>query len=72
MAQSETATVTKTPLRVLLIEDSEFDALLLTNVLRAGGYEVSTKRVQTGPDMRAALAANDWDIVFSDHEMPQF
>jgi PAS domain S-box-containing protein len=60
------------PLRALVIEDSEFDAALLINLLRQGGYEVISKRVQTAADMRAALAAERWDIVFSDHEMPQF
>ncbi len=62
----------KKPLRALVIEDSEFDALLLVNLLRQGGYDVLWKRVQTAEGMREALAAQAWDLVFSDHQMPGF
>ncbi len=62
----------KKPLRALVIEDSEFDAALLVNMLRQGGYEVSWRRVDTAEGMRQSLASEDYDIVFSDHEMPQF
>ncbi len=62
----------KPSLRVLLIEDLEFDAALLVNLLRQGGYEVTWKRVDTAGGMREALATQSWDLVISDHEMPQF
>lgn len=62
----------KKPLRALLIEDSEFDAALLANLLKAGGYDVQWQRVETADEMRAALAARDWDIILSDHQMPRF
>lgn len=62
----------KKPLRVLIVEDSEFDARMLVNVLRQGGYEPEFKRVETAPAMKAALAGQNWDIVLSDHNMPEF
>lgn len=62
----------KKPLRALIIEDAEFDALLLVNQLRLGQYQVTWQRVDTAEGMRLALAAQPWDIVLSDHQMPQF
>src|SRR5271169_4444937 len=59
-------------LRILIIEDSEDDAVLVLEELRRGGYEFAFQRVQTGPDFKAALAAQEWDIIISDHSMPQF
>lgn len=60
------------PLRVLLIEDAEFDARVIASLLRGGGYDVTSCRVDTAPAMREALARQTWDIVFSDHQMPEF
>ncbi len=60
------------PLRVLLIEDSEDDAALLLRQLRKGGYEPSSKRVDTPKAMRAALELREWDIILSDYNMPEF
>jgi PAS domain S-box-containing protein len=61
-----------TPLHVLIVEDSEDNGLLLKNELARGGYEVTYSRVETAEAMRAALAEGSWDIVVSDHRMPQF
>jgi PAS domain S-box-containing protein len=61
------------PLRALIVEDSEDDCLLLKSILARGGYEVTYERVETAETMRAALAHGPlWDIVISDHRMPQF
>ena len=60
------------PLRVLNIEDSEEDALLLVRELKLGGYDPEVKRVCTPEDMRAALNGGRWDVVISDHVMPRF
>ena len=43
------------PLRVLLVEDSEDDALLLVRMLRKGGYDPAWERVDTAAAMEAAL-----------------
>lgn len=60
------------PLRILLVEDSEDDALLLLRELRSGGYDPIYKRVDTAPAMRAQLSAHPWDVVVSDYQMPEF
>ena len=60
------------PLRVLLVEDSEDDALLLLRELRRGGYEPFSRRVETAEDMEAALEKEAYDLVISDHSMPAF
>src|SRR5918995_3852559 len=59
-------------LRVLLIEDSEDDALLLVRTLRRGGYDTTWERVDTAEAMEAALDERGWDLVVSDHFMPAF
>ncbi len=60
------------PLRALIIEDSEVDALLLQEQLKEGGYDPQSRRVDTGADLRDALGQQPWDIIFSDHNMPHF
>jgi two-component system sensor histidine kinase UhpB len=60
------------PLRVLLVEDSEDDALLLLRELRRGGYEPVSRRVETAEGMEAALNEEPWELVISDHSMPAF
>ena len=62
----------RTPLRVLIVEDSEDDADLLLRELRRGGYAPAFERVDTPGAMRAALDRNSWDIVLSDFSLPQF
>ena len=59
-------------LRVLLVEDSEDDALLVLRMLRKGGYDPAWERVDTPQDMEAALDGGGWDLVISDHSMPAF
>jgi len=60
------------PLNLLIVEDSEDDADLLLRVLRPAGYEPAYEIVDTLPTMRAALETKDWDVITSDHSMPQF
>jgi PAS domain S-box-containing protein len=60
------------PLRVLLVEDSEDDALLLKRELRRGGYDPHCERVDTAEDMELALDGRIWDLVIADHSMPAF
>jgi PAS domain S-box-containing protein len=61
-----------TPLRVLIVEDSEEDCLLLKNELARGGYAPTCRRVETAEGMITAFEEDHWDIVISDHRMPQF
>ena len=60
------------PLRVLLVEDVEDDALLVLRMLRTGGFLPEHQRVDTPEAMAAALARGAWDIVISDYTMPRF
>jgi NtrC-family two-component system sensor histidine kinase KinB len=60
------------PLRILVVEDSEQDTTLLVGELQRGGYDVVYERVDTAAAMRAALESQSWDLVTSDHAMPQF
>ena len=60
------------PLRVLIVEDSENDALLLVRKLERSGFELTWKRVETTESLRTALAEQTWDIAFTDHSMPRF
>ncbi len=61
-----------TPLRLLIVEDSEDDALLLERELIKNGYDLECDRVDTPEAMQRALAAKAWDIVISDFVMPRF
>ncbi len=60
------------PLRILLVEDAEADALLILNVLQDGGFLPEHQRVDTPEAMAAALTNQTWDIVISDYTMPRF
>jgi serine phosphatase RsbU (regulator of sigma subunit) len=59
-------------LRVLIIDDSEGDALLLRRALRKGGFEIDSIRVDTAESMRSAIASQRWDVAISDCRMPEF
>jgi PAS domain S-box-containing protein len=59
-------------LRVLMIEDSEDDALLLTRILKKSGYEPESERVQTAEGMISALLSRPWDILLCDYHLPGF
>src|SRR3954463_886969 len=61
-----------TPLRVLLVEDSEDDALLNLRELKHAGYASAWTRVETAEEMSAALAEAPWDLVLADHNLPTF
>jgi PAS domain S-box-containing protein len=60
------------PLRVLIVEDIKSDVVLLLLALRAGGFDVTHEAVATQAAMRAALHHHQWDLITSDHGMPQF
>ncbi len=60
------------PLRVLVVEDSEDDALLLDRELRRSGYSPRSLRVQTAERLQAALQEHTWDVVVTDHNLPGF
>ena len=59
-------------LRVLIVEDSEDDTMLLVRQLKQGGYDPMYDRVESPPELIAALEREPWDIVVSDYSMPRF
>lgn len=61
-----------TELRALFVEDSPTDYNLLLRLLRVAGYHVNAQRVETEAEMRSALAGAAWDVVISDHNLPNF
>src|SRR5215467_7737256 len=61
-----------TPLRVLIVEDSEDDTALVVRELRRGGYEPTLERVDSPARMTAALGKSQWDLVICDYSMPHF
>ncbi len=60
------------PLRVLLVEDREDDALLVLRHIERAGHDVSHDRVETAEAMRHALERAEWDVVISDYSLPRF
>ncbi len=58
------------PLRVLLVEDSEEDAMLMLRALERGGFAPSSRRVETAGDLLHALREETWDVVLADYNMP--
>ncbi|VAW82906.1 diguanylate cyclase/phosphodiesterase (GGDEF & EAL domains) with PAS/PAC sensor(s) [hydrothermal vent metagenome] len=60
------------PLRVLIVDDSEDDAALLVRQIRKGDYEPVVTRVETLEALHQAMGGAVWDIIISDHNMPEF
>lgn len=64
-------------LRVLHLEDSELDHELAVAHLLRGGLNVECRRVESRADFESALdrrggAANRWDLILSDYNLPGF
>jgi len=60
------------PLQILLVEDSDNDALLLELALQRAGFNFQRNRVETPAEMSAALDAQQWDVVIADYVLPHF
>src|SRR5258708_1068025 len=60
------------PLCVLIVEDSEDDAVMVLRELKQAGYDGDFKRVDRSDALKASLAARQWDLVISDFSMPRF
>lgn len=59
-------------LRILIIEDSDDDTLLLLRQLEKAGYQVTHEQVANKRALKNTLQQNDWDLVITDHNMPDF
>ncbi len=60
------------PLRVLIVEDSEDDAILMVRMLQKGGFKPIWKRVDNVDALSGAIENEPWDIVLSDYHLPGF
>jgi FixJ family two-component response regulator len=60
------------PLNILMIEDSEDDAMLTILEMQRGGYDPVVRRVETAKEMTGAVQNGKWDVVISDYVMPRF
>ena len=61
-----------TRLRLLLVEGSQEDALLLLRELERGGYDPDCERVVSLPTLVEALGRQEWDLIISDYRMPGY
>ncbi len=59
-------------LRVLIVEDNPDDAEFSLREIRRGGYVPVWKRVLTERELRDALSGEPWDVIISDHSLPEF
>jgi PAS domain S-box-containing protein len=62
----------KRPLRVLLVEDSEFDAELLVRYLDSHDLPSIHARVASQKTMEQELDRQQWDVVLCDYQLPGF
>ena len=59
-------------IRILLLEDSDFDAELVVRELRKGGLDFVWHRVQKQEEYRQALQSYLPDIILVDYKLPDF
>ena len=59
-------------IRVLIVDDSEDDGLLLVRNLKNGGFSPSYEQVDTSEAMSKALDNQTWDVILCDNSMPTF
>jgi two-component system response regulator len=60
------------PIRVLIVEDSDDDVLLLVRQLKKDGYRPIYDQVYAAEAMRKALENQIWDVILCDNSMPGF
>lgn len=58
-------------LRLLLIEDSPDDELMMIRALQQNGYSVTHRRVETEAALQVALEERAWDVIVCDYRMPR-
>ena len=62
----------KKKLRIMIIEDSENDSLLIIRKIKTAGYEIEYERIETENEMKKALREKEWDLILSDFKLPKF
>lgn len=66
----ETGTASKPLIRLLFIEDSENDTLLLLQRFRSAGYTPRHRRIVSAARLREALLQEHWDVILCNHHQP--
>lgn len=59
-------------LNLIIVEDSQDDTLLLLHELQKGGFKVKHLRVETSKELSDAIKQKEWDLILSDHNLPEF
>jgi two-component system cell cycle sensor histidine kinase/response regulator CckA len=59
-------------LKLLIVEDSEDDCVLVVYALRHAGFNCDHLRVHAARPFREALTRQDWDVIISDYNLPDF
>jgi PAS domain S-box-containing protein len=57
---------------VLIVDDSDDDAVLVAEALRDSGIDFAYERIDTEPALRTALTTRTPDVVISDYRLPGF
>lgn len=60
-----------TSLRILMVDDSEDDVLLVLRHLCRAGYNPVYERVDNEEAMKSALRVPTWDLILCDYVMPK-
>ncbi|MCH8558173.1 MAG: response regulator [Balneolia bacterium] len=58
--------------RILIIEDSYDDRVLLKYQLKKGGLNPDCHFIETRDEFEEALKSNEWDVIISDYNLPGF
>ena len=57
---------------ILIVDDSEDDAVLLLRELKKNGMNIYSQRVDSDIQLRNVMQSGDWDLVISDHNLPGY
>lgn len=60
------------PIRVLVVDDSEDDGLLMIRQLKQGGFDPTSEQVETPEAMSEIIDNKSWDVILCDYSMPHF
>ena len=59
-------------LRILMLEDNPIDSMVISKILTANGIDAEFTTVTTGKDYMRALELERFDLILSDHQLPDF
>jgi len=62
----------KKKIKILIVEDSEDDAILLIRWIKKDGLDPIYKRIDSLKAMKAALNKEEWNIILSDYSLSKF